>query len=249
MSLVQPMYAQVRSPRTLSLVAVGGLSAAFVVGLGLTVLQIYAYGVLADASAGVAQTQVAALLLLAGGLIDVVVLLFSGIAFLCWLYRVRSNLDAFPMMAFQWRRGWAIGAWFVPIANLFIPLGILGEVDRATERQARQPRRATVYVLWAVFWTAYVIVDRVSAVAYSSRIGETVAERAESLNGQLTFVAISGVLGLLAAVFAILLVRRITEHQDAVLMQPVYAAPASYGQPQAWAAPASDWDPRSPSEL
>jgi hypothetical protein len=243
MSLVQPIYAQVRSPRTLSLVAIGGLSAASVVGLGLTVLQIYAYGVLADASAGVARTQVAALLLLAGGLVDVGVLLFSGIAFICWLHRVRSNLDAFPMMALQWKRGWAIGAWFVPIANFFIPLGVLGEVDRTTERQARRPRRATVYVLWVVFWTAYVIVDRVSSLAYSSRVGETVAERAESLSGQLTLVGLSGVLGLLAAAFAILLVRRVTEHQDGVLMQPLYAAPASYGPPPA------DRDPRSPSEL
>jgi hypothetical protein len=218
MSLVQPMYAQVRSPRTLSIVAIGGLSAALVVGLGLTVLQIHAYGMLADASAGVAQTEVAALLLLGGGLIDVVVQLFCGIAFICWLYRVRSNLDALPE-TFRWSAGWAIGGWFVPIASLFIPLAIVGEVDRASERQAGRPRRAGVFVGWVVSWTAYTVVDNVTAIMFRLRIADRGAQH-------IVWASIVGVLGAVGAGFAILLVRRITVNQETVIASRPTSPPA-----------------------
>jgi hypothetical protein len=49
-----------------------------------------------------------------------------------WLYRARANLDAFAEARPNWGRGWAIGAWFVPLANLWIVPSVFDDVVRGS---------------------------------------------------------------------------------------------------------------------
>jgi uncharacterized membrane protein len=180
----QPVHAPMKPPRAMALVVVVGLAVALVC---------------APASAVVPISAV----------VDAVIQLFCGVAFICWLYRVRANLDAVPE-DFRWSAGWAIGGWFVPIASMFIPLAIVGEVDRASARRAGRPRRIGVFVGWVVSWTAYTVVDNVTGVMFRLRIADRGAPH-------ILWVSIAGVLGAVAAGFAILLVRRITVNQETLI--------------------------------
>ncbi len=81
-----------------------------------------------------------------------------------WLWRARKNLDAFPETQPFLSAGWAIGAWFLPIANLVLPGRLMTNV-------ARQSSRDRSVTAGAVVWWLTLVV---SMLAY--RIASTVAE-------------------------------------------------------------------------
>lgn len=135
--------------------------------------------------------------------------LFAGIAFVAWLYRARVNLDALGVPA-RWRPGWAIGGWFIPLANLIIPLRVVNEVDKATEHRAaaatgRRPSGRATFVFWAVLWTGYQLVGL-------GLLGDPTPNSPLAAGAAALLVA--------AGTFAVPLVRRVSARQDAVLSLP-----------------------------
>lgn len=60
--------------------------------------------------------------------------LFLGTAvlFIIWFHRAYGNADIFNPGAVTRSRGWAIGAWFIPIGNLFIPYKMAKEMWAAS---------------------------------------------------------------------------------------------------------------------
>lgn len=55
------------------------------------------------------------------------------VAFLFWFARAYYNLPRFGLAELRYGRGWSIGAWFVPILNLFRPKQIADDVWRGSE--------------------------------------------------------------------------------------------------------------------
>src|SRR5262245_14862724 len=49
------------------------------------------------------------------------VLVYTAVVFIVWLYRARRNLAIWGILGLGWGPGWAIGGWFIPLANLLIP--------------------------------------------------------------------------------------------------------------------------------
>jgi len=178
--------------------------------LGFFILEITGDATLRGDAGG--DGQAVAILAAVAGLITIGALLFAGIAFICWLHRARTNIDAFGGSWMRWGPGWTIGAWFVPLANLVIPLLVVAEIDRATDGHTggwalRRPARVVV-TLWAVLWTAFLILDRVTTFvpldAVSSAAGYGL-------------MALAAAVEVGAAVCAILVIRRITAGQEAVM--------------------------------
>jgi hypothetical protein len=130
----------------------------------------------------------------ASTLVAALVFVLTGLAFIQWLYRARRNLDGLGATGLKWRPSWAIGGWFIPVANLVIPPLVVHEVDRAGSRQ--QPGR-WVFAAWATTWTVY------SVPSYGFVQGRAGAGAEVALQ----------MVGIVAAVCAILLVRRITASQ------------------------------------
>lgn len=68
-----------------------------------------------------------------------------------------------------WSSGWAVGGWFIPLANFVIPKLVINEVDRMSRPELVEPigttwrsqRRTTVSDLWWVFYIAGIIVSQV----------------------------------------------------------------------------------------
>lgn len=82
-------------------------------------------------------------------------LVVAGVLFIIWLWRARKNVDAFPESTVSYGPGWAIGSWFVPLANLFIPCSFVFQVVR--ESLHRRWVRAVVGVWWSAFLLSYAV--------------------------------------------------------------------------------------------
>lgn len=60
-----------------------------------------------------------------------VVLVVGGVTFLVWLYRARVNVEGSDVRQ-RLGTGWTVGAWFVPLANVVLPLMVVADVWRAS---------------------------------------------------------------------------------------------------------------------
>jgi hypothetical protein len=226
-------------PAKVVIVGLVGAIAEAVIGLGIEL-----YGA-ANAGSGRA----------AGGPVHptllVVTLLCTGIAFICWLYRARVNLYYFGVYDLRWKPGWTIGGWFLPIVNVVIPLLVVNEVDRASEARAsaadgRARSSRDVFVMWAITWTGFLVLDRVTSVATPSVVDLS----ARDLSRYTSLSVLSAVLQIAAAVFAIRLVRRVTANQQRVLAAPRPGIPADpYAQAGQYAqgGPGAQHRPRTPA--
>ncbi|MFI9120293.1 DUF4328 domain-containing protein [Streptomyces bikiniensis] len=143
----------------------------------------------------------------------------TGIVFIVWFHRLRKNAEVWAGDLQSRKPGWAIGGWFVPIANLWIPRGIAVDVWRASRWQPYAADGARELVLlnaWWTFWVADAIVDRVASQLY---------KRAETADAHITAASwsLAGyLLDIIAAVLAVLFVRRLTsmQHTKATGMIP-----------------------------
>lgn len=209
-------YSAARPLRTRALVATVALACVIVSTVVVAAASVFAYEIIGDAAVrgeGTDRAETVAISVFAAtALLTIGSMLFAGIAFICWLHRARTNIDAFGGSWMRWGRGWTIGAWFVPLANLVIPLLVVSEIDRATDGHAggwgpRRPARVVV-TLWAVLWTAFIVLDRVATFAPFD---------AAAPGGTIGLTVLSAAVEVGAAVCAILVIRRITAGQEAVM--------------------------------
>jgi hypothetical protein len=133
----------------------------------------------------------------------------AGIAFVVWLYRARANLESFGVYDLNWARGWAIGAWFVPLANLVLPILVIGEIDKATAARRAETTQDTwggrdsgrpIFILWAVFWTLR------SVGSYAPIVLQDFSPAAGA--------GVKGLIEIGAGLCAVLLILRITNNQE-----------------------------------
>lgn len=79
----------------------------------------------------------ALVLLVALSYLAYVVILIASIVFVAlWIYRAHANLRAAGEDGLQFTPGWAVGWYFIPIANLFKPFQAMRELWLASHRQA-----------------------------------------------------------------------------------------------------------------
>ncbi|MFE3062341.1 DUF4328 domain-containing protein [Streptomyces roseus] len=156
------------------------------------------------------------------GALQAVILLATAVVFVIWFHRVRVNGGIMRPDAFSQGRGWAIGGWFIPIGNLFLPYRTAKEIWTASTRSApdgtfREVSAAPVHAWWAA-WVLSVLSDRLFSALYA-RAGTAEALRDASAVGMAC-----DLLTVAAAVLAIVFVRKLTAMQTAKAEQGPYAA-------------------------
>jgi hypothetical protein len=156
------------------------------------------------------------------GSLQVVILLATAVVFIVWFHRVRVNGEIMRPDAFSQTRGWAIGGWFVPIGNLFLPYRTAREIWTASTRFApdgslRVVSAAPVNAWWAV-WVLSALSDRLFSALYGR------AETPGALRDASAVGMVSDLLTVAAAVLAIVFVRKLTAMQTAKAEQGPYAA-------------------------
>jgi hypothetical protein len=84
----------------------------------------------------------------------------TGVLLLVWLnlaYKAGQSRGAIDR---KWGSGWAVGAWFIPFANLVIPKLVVNEVDRMSRTELSEPigaewkpmpRLASSDLWWALY--------------------------------------------------------------------------------------------------
>ena len=134
--------------------------------------------------------------------------LATGVVWIVWMYRARQNVDSPARSNHRLGPGWAIGAWFVPLANLVMPYLVMRGVMEDTERE---PERMW-HGLLAAWWASFVIRLVVSFVQD--------AESRATLDGFATYAdteIVGWALLVVSAVLAVLVVRRLSAAQDSHL--------------------------------
>lgn len=151
------------------------------------------------------------------------VVIVTGIVFIIWFHRVRTNAEVFAPGADKLPRGWAIGAWFVPLANVVLPYLIAvttwtSSTPSGGDGQRRWSRLTLVNLWWGTFVLSKVL------GWYGGR-SYTAAETTEAVRDAATTMFAGDVLDIVAAVLAVLFVRRLTAMQHAKAAHgPVVAA-------------------------
>lgn len=142
------------------------------------------------------------------------VYLFSAICFLIWIYRAAGNAPALDVMAPEFSPGWAIGGWFIPIGNLFIPYkvvkGLWIESDPIEEESlafGTSSSDTTEIALWWATWLAYNI---------STRLADMLFDSAGRATGEFLVVSsISSVAGIASGILVIRILKMISSRQKA----------------------------------
>lgn len=132
--------------------------------------------------------------------------LFTVVSFLAWLYLARENLDRRGERFLRWSKGWSIGGWFIPLANLVIPCLVVGEVyGHSVPGAFRAGKTQGIVVGW---WVALILsVFRFTVTEVDTETRTTVVHFASFWN------AVNGIAGVIAALLAIRIVGRITTGQ------------------------------------
>ncbi len=98
------------------------------------------------------------------GLLAGVFLLTNFILTIVWFYRAYSYIQTRGATGRTWSTGWAVGAWFIPMANVIIPKLILNEIDRVSHPDLEdpvgdawrdQPRTPIADWWWVTVWLGY----------------------------------------------------------------------------------------------
>jgi hypothetical protein len=140
-----------------------------------------------------------------------------------WQFHAHGNLVRRHVEGLRHTPGWAVGWWFVPLANLWKPYRAMSELARASAspeswRDARPPR---ILFPWWVAWIAGTSITRIVA----SQGGPMTEEAARRLD--LALVSAS-VCSILAAILACAIVWSITLAQE----EMAEAAPPLFDEPQ-----------------
>jgi Domain of unknown function (DUF4328) len=141
-------------------------------------------------------------------LVWLLVFLATVIVWSIWQHRAQGNARALTHDATEFTPGWAVGWWFVPIANLFKPFQTFRELWKAS--QGRDGWRALpTWPLIGWWWATWLAYNIIANTAWVTR-GDTV----ESLHGADNLDIASNAFGIVSAVLAIQIVRSVIARQQ-----------------------------------
>jgi Domain of unknown function (DUF4328) len=141
--------------------------------------------------------------------------IFGAAFFIAWLHRAYRNLEALGAEGLRYGPGWAIGAWFVPILNLFRPAQIVRDVWRGSHPYLADPlawRDTAVPLTFALWWAAHLLSGVFGGIGGSLRLS---AEEAADLEVASALYIAADSLTAVAAVLAFVVVDRTTARQAA----------------------------------
>jgi len=161
------------------------------------------------------------------------------VLWLIWQHQATANLWARGFQGLRIRPGWAVGWWFIPFANLAMPLVAMLELDRRSTPDG-QPRKASPLLGW--WWAAWLASSTLPAIGMVGSMFSAMLDLVRSVDNNtrsVDFTAVahaiapwlvlSGVLQATAAALAFLVVRRIDRSQE----QVVAAGSAAPARPDA----------------
>jgi hypothetical protein len=140
------------------------------------------------------------------GAVQLVLFIGAAVAFIAWLRRMYENAIALAPPDPRYGAGWTIGAWFVPVWNLFRPVQLVNDVRRSGEPH---PNWVPLVIWsWWGLWLASLVLHNVSL----SESGDN--ETLDSAIAGSKWLAAADGLDALAAGLAIAVVYVLTHAQE-----------------------------------
>jgi len=142
---------------------------------------------------------------------DLLIYIATVVFFLIWLYRAYDNLRAFdPWSRLSYSPGFAVGSFFIPFANLFVPYRAVKELWQKSrgpeDALLSEPSPPASFPLWWLFWLS-------ASFAANISFRLTVTENVPDSTA--TFVMIlADALFIVAAFFVYLVIDAIDKRQE-----------------------------------
>jgi hypothetical protein len=141
------------------------------------------------------------------GVAQFALLIVTAVFFIRWFKRAYENVAPLGGER-RYGVGWAIGAWFVPILNLWRPKQIANDIWRATNA----PGDPGISPLLTSWWAAFLISNWASQIAFRAALS---GDTPEELQTASAVYAVSDGVDFVAALLAIWVSRTITARQIA----------------------------------
>lgn len=143
-------------------------------------------------------------------LTTLLMVLIAGIVSLKLLYRLRSNVDSFGATGLESTAGWSVGWFFVPLVNLWKPLGATRQTWQASTSPQNWQSVQVPGILgaWWLFWILMTVVGRIS-----SRYPEIAGEGVDALITGTWLDFGHSALTLVAAICYMSMLKQMTETQ------------------------------------
>jgi hypothetical protein len=135
----------------------------------------------------------------------------TTVIFLMWVYRANKNARRLGAVGMKFGPGWAVGWYFIPIANLLVPYLAMREIWKASANPSNWTAQRSGRVL--PFWWLLFLVSRL-ADTFSIMVWQT-ANTVPLFKGAAGINFLSEMLAAIAIPFAIILVNRICRIQMA----------------------------------
>jgi hypothetical protein len=182
-------------------------------------------GLVTDTKAVNDSNALAGSMIILSGLVSIAIF----VLLIIWLYRAAKNNEALGRLNPRLGPGWAIGGWFIPLANFVIPFIVMDDVWRGADPSIAwgDPgwrRSSTLGAIWA--WLVTAVIWYVPSTIASSG-GDVRADEPDKVRRNDTLRIIGAVSAILAAVFAIIVIRRIAARQEECLRAQQASAPAT----------------------
>lgn len=140
-----------------------------------------------------------------------------AVLLIVWMWRVAKNAELSRRDEPRFSPGWTIGGWFIPFANLVIPVLVMQDLWRASDptvpRGDNDWRRGKGSALVGVWWAAHLV----ALLRFATGSESDSRSDLESLRRADNLAAFGSVAAIAAAVLLILVVRGITRRQEALL--------------------------------
>ena len=145
--------------------------------------------------------------------LETLILIPTAVLWCVWQFRAQSNLHAMGVGSLRFTPGWAVGWWFIPLANIVMPYRAMRELWQASEPGAgavdwKMVRPSPLLGVWWAAWLLGRYVLPTVAFGFSNETIDGLIARSWLFIG--TEVAI-----IAAAILAILVLRGIEVRQEA----------------------------------
>jgi hypothetical protein len=150
--------------------------------------------------------------------VDVVVLLVTLAivpCFIVWCWRAAKNQQALGRQPERLGSGWAVGGWFIPLANLVIPVLVIQDLWRGSDVAIARgdPRWRIADRSWLVGWWWGLFV--VALLTFPGSPADQRNVEHDAVQGANLIALLGMVCAATSAVLAVLVVRRLGGRQEA----------------------------------
>lgn len=109
------------------------------------------------------------------GLLDAVLTLITIVFFSMWIYRAAANVVEAGVPGFDYTPGWAVGWFFIPIANLFKPFAAMRQIWNASHGE-QGDRLDHAHGPLALWWGCWLLSNIASNISFRMTINPSSAE-------------------------------------------------------------------------